>query len=323
MLLPNESSLTDALPFPALIDALRNAFATGAEVPLRHTHHIGAGDTAGISLLMPAWDADGYYGVKIVNIHSNNHKRNKPGLHATYILHDATTGEPLAIFDGNVITSRRTAAASALGVDYLARQDACSLLVCGAGRVGSLLAPAIATVRQLDDITVWDIDPAAASRTVQALLARGLPARVASALEPAARGADIITCATLASVPFLRAEWLAAGSHVDLVGGFTPQMCEAEPACFAGAGVWVDTAEATQKSGDILNAIAAGCLKPDDIRGDLAALARGQCAGRTYPEQRTVFKAVGTALEDLAAAKLAFQRLGTASPHTDILRGNT
>ncbi|SEN20424.1 ornithine cyclodeaminase [Duganella sp. CF517] len=309
MLLPNESLLIDALPFPALIEALRAAFAAGADVPLRHTHHLGAGDSAGISLLMPAWDADGFYGVKIVNIYSNNHKRNKPGLHATYILHDATTGEPLAIFDGNVITSRRTAAASALGVDYLARRNARSLLVCGAGRVGSLLAPAIATVRQLDDIMVWDIDTGASQRTVQALRAQGLPARVAPALEPAARGADIITCATLAGEPFLRAEWLAAGSHVDLVGGFTPRMCEAEPACFAGAGVWVDTAEATQKSGDILNAIAAGCLGSDGIRGDLAALARGRCAARTSSDQRTVFKAVGTALEDLAAAKLAYKQL--------------
>lgn len=313
MLLPNESLLTDALPFAALIEALRDAFAAGAEVPPRHTHHIGAGDDAGISLLMPAWDADGFYGVKIVNIYSNNHTRNKPGLHATYVLHDATTGEPLAIFDGNIITSRRTAAASALGVDYLARSDARSLLVCGAGRVGGLLAPAIATVRQLDDIMVWDIDAAAAGRTVRALLARGLPARVATALEPAARGADIISCATLASVPFLRAEWLAAGSHVDLVGGFTPTMSEAEPACFAGAGVWVDTGEATMKSGDMLNAIAAGCLKQEDIRGDLASLARGRCAGRASGEQRTMFKAVGTALEDLAAAKLAYATLAAAN----------
>ena len=313
MLLPNESLLTDALPFAALIEALRDAFAAGAEVPPRHTHHIGAGDDAGISLLMPAWDADGFYGVKIVNIYSNNHTRNKPGLHATYVLHDATTGEPLAIFDGNVITSRRTAAASALGVDYLARRDARSLLVCGAGRVGALLAPAIATVRQLDDIMVWDIDAAAAVRTVRSLLAQGLPARVAPALEAAARGADIISCATLASVPFLQAGWLAAGSHVDLVGGFTPTMSEAEPACFAGAGVWVDTAEATLKSGDILNAIAAGCLKQGDIRGDLASLARGRCAGRASREQRTMFKAVGTALEDLAAAKLAYATLAATN----------
>jgi ornithine cyclodeaminase len=310
MLLPDESLLNGVLPFPLLIEALRQAFAAGAEVPLRHTHHVGSGDAAGISLLMPAWDDEGFYGVKIVNIYANNHTRNKPGLHATYILHDATTGEPLAIFDGNIITSRRTAAASALGVDYLARNDARSLLVCGAGRVGSLLAPAIATVRQLDDIMVWDIDAAAAGRTVQGLQALGLPARVASTLEPAARGADIISCATLASQPFLRAEWLAAGSHVDLVGSFTPQMCEAEPACFAGAGVWIDTGEAATKSGDILNAIAAGCLAPDAIRGDLTQLTRGECAGRVSQDERTVFKAVGTALEDLAAAKLAFRQLG-------------
>nr|WP_315392391.1 ornithine cyclodeaminase family protein [uncultured Duganella sp.] len=305
MLLPDESTLIDALPFPALIAALRAAFAAGAEVPLRHTHHVGAG----ISLLMPAWDADGFYGVKIVNIYGDNHKLGKPGLHATYILHDAATGEPLAIFDGNVITSRRTAAASALGVDFLARPDARSLLVCGAGRVGALLAPAIATVRRLDDIMVWDIDGGAAARTVRALLAQGLPARAAPSLEAAARGADIISCATLASAPFLRAQWLAAGSHVDLVGGFTPGMSEAEPACFADAGVWVDTGEAVQKSGDILNAIAAGCLDTETLRGDLTGLARGACAGRASAAERTMFKAVGTALEDLAAAKLAYRQM--------------
>lgn len=314
MLQPAPALLKDLLSFPLLVQALRLAFVAGAEVPMRHTHHIGSGTSAGISLLMPAWDAEGFYGVKIVNIYSHNHAKNKPGLHSTYMLYDATTGEPLAMFDGNEITSRRTAAASALGADLLARRDARSLLICGGGRVGSLVAPAIAAVRQLERIEVWDIDPAAAQRTVHRLLEQGLPAKVATELEPAVRSADISSCATLASTPFIKAEWLPAGSHLDLIGSFTPQMSEAEPACFANAEVWIDTEEALMKSGDLLNAMASGHISKDDIRGDLSRLCGAHAVGRHSPEQRTVLKAVGTALEDLTAAKLAYRQLSSIHP---------
>lgn len=312
MLQPASALLRELLSFPLLVRALREAFVAGAEVPLRHTHHIGSGESAGISLLMPAWDAEGFYGVKIVNIYGNNHLKNKPGLHSTYVLHDATSGEPIALFDGNEITSRRTAAAAALGADLLARADAHSLLVCGAGRVGALVAPAMSAVRRLERIEVWDIDPAAARRTVQSLLEQGLPAAVADELEPAVRKADIVSCATLAERPFIRGEWLAAGSHLDLIGSFTPQMTEADPACFANASVWIDTEEAPTKSGDLLNAFTAQTLSQDDIRGDLTSLAKGQGSARRNVTERTVFKAVGTALEDLAAAKLAYQQLSSS-----------
>ena len=108
----------------------------------------------------------------------------------------------------------------------------------------------------------------------------------------------------------IRAAWLQPGSHLDLIGGFTPAMTEAEPACFADAGVWVDTDEAAAKAGDLLNAFASGHLLPTAIVGDLTALCRGTCAVRGSSQQRTVFKAVGTALEDLAAARLAYGQRG-------------
>ncbi|CAG9182970.1 bifunctional Delta(1)-pyrroline-2-carboxylate/Delta(1)-piperideine-2-carboxylate reductase [Cupriavidus pampae] len=316
MLQPEAALLRDLLSFPLLVSALRDAFAAGATVPLRHTHTIGeAGQPdAGISLLMPAWDAEGFYGVKIVNIYEGNAAHGLPGLHSTYMLYSARTGAPLAMFDGNEITSRRTAAAAALAADYLARPDARSLLVVGAGRVGSLVAPAMATVRQLDRIEIWDIDASAAARCAQALREQGLPASAATDLEHAVRAADIVSCATLATSPLIHAEWLAAGSHLDLIGSFTPRMTEAEPACFANASVWVDTDEAPAKSGDLLNAFAAGCLTPESLRGNLTGLARGTCAGRQSATERTVFKAVGTALEDLASARLAYRQL-TASQH--------
>jgi ornithine cyclodeaminase len=115
--------LRDLLSFPLLVRALRGAFAAGATVPLRHTHHVGTDGQpdAGISLLMPAWDNDGFYGVKIVNIYEQNAARGLPGLHSTYMLYNARIGTPLAMFDGNEIISRRTAAAAALAADYLAR----------------------------------------------------------------------------------------------------------------------------------------------------------------------------------------------------------
>jgi ornithine cyclodeaminase len=315
MLQPESARVRELLAFDHLVPALRQAFVAGATVPLRHTHVVGAGGEGGesgdtgTSLIMPAWDEAGFYGVKIVNIYPGNAAKGLPGLHSLYLLHDARTGVPLALLDGNEITSRRTAAAAALAASFLARADASRLLVAGTGRVGSLVAPAMATVRRLSHVAVWDIDAAAAERCAKALRDQGLPAEAVADLEPAVRGADIVSCATLATVPVIEAAWLAPGSHLDLIGSFTPQMTEAAPACFAGAGVWVDTDEAPAKSGDLLNAVAAGCLRLQDIRGDLAGLCRGQVPGRAGAAERTVFKAVGSALEDLAAATLVYRQL--------------
>jgi ornithine cyclodeaminase len=258
---------------------------------------------------MPAWDDEGFYGVKIVNIYAGNARKGLPGLYSTYVLHDGRTGAPIGIFDGNEITSRRTAAAAALAASYLARDDASGLVVAGAGRVGSLVAPAMSAVRTLRDIQVWDIDPEAAQRCARALCETGLAAAATTDLEAAVRAADIVSCATLADRPFIDASWLAPGSHLDLIGSFTPAMSEAQPACFSGAGVWVDTTEAIDKAGDLLNAFEAGCLTPQAIAGTLEDLCRATCAARTDATQRTVFKAVGTALEDLAAARLAYRQL--------------
>jgi len=309
MLYVDAARVAGLLAFDRLIPALREAFLAGATVPLRHTHKVGSGGRSGTSLLMPAWDDEGFYGVKIVNIYPGNRAEGLPGLHSTYVLHDAGTGAPLALLDGDVITSRRTAAAAALGAHYLARTDASALLVVGAGRVGSLVAPAMATVRKLTQISIWDIDADAAGRCAQALRAQGFAARAVRDLDAATRAADIVSCATLAETPLIHAEWLQPGSHLDLIGSFTPAMTEAMPACFANARVWVDTAEAPAKSGDLLNAVESGKLALSEIVGDLTGLSAGTCPSRTDDHQRTVFKAVGTALEDLAAAKLAYKQL--------------
>ena len=291
------------LEFPALVAALEAMFVAGCEVPARHVHAVGDVLTA---LVMPAWQPGRYFGLKVVNVAPGNAARGLPGLFATYQLFDAATGVPLALIDGGELTARRTAAASALAASRLARADARRQLIVGAGRVGGLLAPAYRAVRAIDDVAVWSRDPAAATRLATALVADGHPARAVADLACAVREADIVSCATLAAEPLIRGEWLAPGSHLDLIGGFTPAMREADDACFAGSQVWIDTAEALAKAGDLLHPLGSGVLRREDVRGTLADLCAAPAPARD-PATRTVFKSVGTALEDLAAAILVYE----------------
>lgn len=298
-----------SLPFDRLVTVLKDAFASGCEVPLRHNHTVTAAQgEPGTLLLMPAWNAaSGYMGVKTVCVYPGNHRRKLPGLYSTYILYRAETGKPLALIDGNEITSRRTAAASALAASFLSRQDASSMLVLGAGRVASLLPYAYRTVRQIRRVGVWDIDTDQAHRLVAQLCADGFDAHVVGRIDTDTCAVDIVSAATLSTEPLIRREYLRPGIHVDLIGGFTPAMREADDACFDGTSVFVDTDEAFGKAGDLLSPIANGVMGPEDIRSDLAGLCRAGHAGRCSAQEITVFKAVGTALEDLAAAAMCFE----------------
>jgi len=299
------------LNFERLVPALRDAFAGDATVPPRHAHTVEAGSDRGTVLIMPAWSDAGYLGIKTINIFPGNSARGLPGLHATYVLYDAHTGVPLAQLDGNEITAHRTAAASALGASYLSRKDASTLLVLGTGRVARLLPAAHASTRSIRRVRVWNHRPEGARALATEWRHAGWDAEAVEDLAAGVRTADIVSCATLATVPLVRGEWLAPGSHLDLIGSFTPAMKEAHPSCFADARVFVDTEEAPTKAGDLLDAFAANALTPEGIQATLAQLCRGERPGRLSPSERTVFKAVGSALEDLAAATLVWQ--GAAS----------
>ena len=293
------------LGWPALIAALRRAFAEGREVPLRHTHRIDDPDGAGGTvLLMPAWRSGRYLGLKTVTIFPGNSARGLPGLHSLYTLFDATTGVPLAQLDGDVITSRRTAAASALAASLLARQDASRLLVLGSGRVARLLAPALRSVRPIAQVRVWNHRAEGAEALARQWRDEGLDAQAITDLPAAVAWADIVSCATLAAAPLVRGAWLREGAHLDLIGSFTPQMRESDAECFARSRVFVDTEEALAKSGDILGAVAEGGFDAARLQGTLAQLCRGERAVRAGTREITLFKAVGNALEDLAAAEL-------------------
>ena len=304
----NTTETRAALPFDRLIEALKRMFVEGCEVPLRHTHTLTADDgSQGTVLIMPAWRADSYLGIKTINIFPGNAARGLPGLFATYVLYDARTGEPLAQIDGNEITARRTVAASALAASMLARRNSKRLLVVGAGRVAARIPEAFRQVLPIEEVQVWARQPAQAEAMVNELRAGGFAASVAADLAEATARADVVSCATLATVPVIEGAWLSPGSHLDLIGSFAPLMREADDACFAGASLFVDTSEALQKSGDLLGPMSRGVFSAQDVCGNLAELCAGAVPGRSADDQRTVFKSVGTALEDLAAAALVFE----------------
>jgi len=296
-------------PMPALVQALRAAFAAGAEVPQRHAHALPGGATM---LLMPAWRERGQgparlsrLGMKTVTFCPGNGALGLPGVHGLYSLFDGRTGVPLAVLDGSELTARRTAAASALAAFYLARGDATRLLVVGAGRVAALLPEAMRTVRPgIEHIMVWARRAEAAEALAAAWRASGLHASAVADLAAAAGRAHIVSCATPAATPLVQGAWLQPGTHLDLIGSFAPGMREADSAAVAQAGVWIDSAEALAKAGELAQAIAEGAFAAGSLVGTLADLVRGDCRGRAEKQERTLFKSVGHAIEDLAAAEL-------------------
>ncbi|MFM9884793.1 MAG: ornithine cyclodeaminase family protein [Burkholderiales bacterium] len=297
-----------ALDFRLLTDTLAEAFRVGAEVPVRHAHTVNsAGD--GKLLLMPAWRPDESIGIKIVTVFPRNRAHGVPTVGALYILLDGATGHPVALLDGEAMTLRRTGAASALAARYLARPDARTLLVVGTGALAPFMARAHAANHSFERVLVWGRRLERARALVAQLAADGLRAEVADDLDAAMAVADIVTCATTSMEPVIHGHQLRPGMHLDLVGAFTPQMRETDDACVARSSVFVDTiAGALKEAGDLVQPIAAGTFSREQVRAELADLVTARHAGRQHAEEITLFKSVGTALEDLAAARLAFDR---------------
>jgi ornithine cyclodeaminase len=303
-----------ALPFAALIPALREMFVGGCVVPTRHHHRIALDPEPNATLLlMPAWKPHDALGVKIVNVFPGNNKKGLPGLYSLYCLFDAEHGTPIALLDGNVITARRTAAVSALAGSYLARPDASRLLVVGAGRIASLLPAAYREVRAIRRVEVWDINAGLADALIARLRKLDFDASVAPDLEAAVRAADIVTCATLTTRPLVLGEWLHPGVHLDLIGSFTPEMRETDDAAIRRASVFVDTETALAESGDLLQPLQSGAFVAGRLAGTLSDLCAGRHPGRKHLQELTLFKAVGTAMSDLAAAMVARAQLDLKS----------
>jgi ornithine cyclodeaminase/alanine dehydrogenase-like protein (mu-crystallin family) len=306
------ADIAQAITHRSMIEALRDAFRSQFVTPLRHHHTVERPDRPNSDLLlMPCWtdfkaqghSDRGYQGVKLVAVTPDNAERDKPSIMGVYVLFSGVTGEPLAMIDGQALTLWRTADASALASSYLSRSDSSRLLMVGAGALAPFLIRAHAAVRPITEVLVWNRTLESAERVAKSVAEHGMSVSATEDLAEAAKGADIISCATLAQDSVLKGEWLQPGTHVDLVGAYRPTMREADDTCIRRARVFVDTRDgALNEAGDIIQAIDSGAMTAADISGDLFQLSRGEQPGRIQYNQITLFKSTGTALEDLAGA---------------------
>ena len=195
---------------------------------------------------------------------------------------------------------------TSLHAEALARRDAARLLVVGSGHVAGMMAQAWASVRPIRTVEVWNRRAAGAAALAARLRAEGFEARAVTDLEAAVGRADVVSCATLAEAPLVKGAWLRPGCHLDLIGGYRPDMREADDRAVARARVFIDTEAALAEAGDLTQPMASGVLRREGIEGDLFALCRGAVAGRRGEDDITLFKSVGSAIEDLAAAALVW-----------------
>lgn len=302
--------LVSLLPFERLIPTLREAFKADYTVPLRH-HHDFANPLEGIDstlLLMPAWETGKYLGVKMVTVSPNNSKYNLPSVSGIYILLDAHKGVPLAFMDAKTLTTKRTAAASALASSFLSRPDSSSLLMIGTGALAPQLIEAHAHVRPLKQVFVWGRNIEKAKAIAQLFGKASFSIQAIESIEEGISNAAIISCATLSSTPLVKGTWLKAGQHLDMVGAYKVDMREADDDVIMRAEIFVDNYEsALKETGDLVIPLKNGILNRTDIRADLFELCRAKKMGRKNEKEITFFKSVGHALEDLAAAKLVFE----------------
>ncbi len=307
------------LDFPDFVEALRQGFSNNIVAPLRHHHEIEKpGQSNSTLLLMPAWtrfDNDGqadeaFIGVKIVTVTPDNALIGKKSVQALYLLNNGNTGEPVAIIDGQALTYWRTACASALASSYLSRENSSSLMMIGAGALAPWLIRAHMSVRPIDKVLIWNRNMTGAEKLVDDLAQSGIDCAVEDDLQKGVSCCDIVSAATLSTTPLIRGTWLAPGTHVDLVGGFTPAMREADDEAIGKADLFADTIEGViAEAGDITQPLANGTIRSQDILADLFDLCTNRHAGRDDDNQITLFKSVGTPLEDLAAAILIAKQL--------------
>ena len=295
------------LDFPALIEALRDGHrARPPDIArLLMEQQAAAGGHDGF-LAMAAWQPGAAFGVKLASMFVANPQHGLPAVASAYVLFDGSNGQPLLCIDATPLTVRKTAADSALAADYLARPDAATLLVVGAGAQARWMVAAFRTVRpSLRRVLIWNRTPARA-----AALAAGLGAEAVTDLPAAVAAADIVSCVTASSDPVVRGAWLRPGTHVDLVGGYTAAMREADDDAVRRSLVFVDTRTLTLRdAGDISQPLAAGVIAEADIRGDLFELVQGSVPGRRDAAEITLFKNAGGGHLDLMAARLIAARL--------------
>ena len=277
--------------------------------PLRTVLQVG-GQKAFFGVMPASMPSRGALGTKLVTVYESNLERGLPSHLATIVLLDPDTGALQALVDGRYITEARTAAVSAVSVKHLAKPDAGVLALIGSGVQARSHLEAIDRVRSLSEVRVWSRSPANRDAFVREMEAHtSADLHAASSAEDAVHGADIVVLATASREPVVRDEWISAGAHICAVGACRPDQREMDAALVARALLYVDSREgALAEAGDVVLAIRDGAITSSHIAGELGELVAGKGPQRADDEQVTIFKSLGMAVEDVAAAHLAFER---------------
>ncbi|MDC3239985.1 ornithine cyclodeaminase family protein [Gammaproteobacteria bacterium] len=305
----DRENVASSLQYGILIEALRKAFSSKITAPERVQHTIkNKNGSDATLLLMPAWKIGEHIGIKIVSVFPENTTNNMNAVHANYFLVNANDGKPVAVMDGTELTLRRTACASALAADYLVNKNVDTLLMIGTGNLAPHMIKAHCVVRNYSRILIWGRNEEKAERLALSLNIKDKEILAKNDIKEALNVADVISCATLTQKPLIMGDWIKPGQHLDLVGAFTPDMAEVDSKAIAKSKVVVDTYEgALSESGELINALKEGHIKKEHILSDLRELVLEEKKIRKDSNDITLFKSVGTALEDLAAAELVIE----------------
>jgi alanine dehydrogenase len=308
-LLLTDSDVRKLLPIAGLADVMERALASFSSgqvnQPVRASVHVDKHQA--FFGVMPAYiSTPPALGAKLVTVFSGNAARGLPALYATIVLLDPNTGALAAIMDGRYITAARTAAVSAVAVRHLSCQNARVLAILGSGVQARSHAEAVCGIQLFQEVRAWSPTPEHLARFVSDA---GAAVRIAPNAQDAVRGADVIVLATSSAVPVIQSDWIAPGALVISLGAHEPGMREMDPALTARARVIGDSrAAAVVEAGDIVQGIREGHFMDAHIAGELGEVILGRIPGRRTTEEVVIFKSLGLAVEDVAAAQLAYTR---------------
>lgn len=315
MLYIDAATVRRLAPLPHLVSALETALQSDYLIPLRQIVQLPNRDDGGLFVSMPGFDHTGAGAIKLATVCPGNPQRGLPAVQALVVVF-STTGTPVAAIDGVSLTYLRTAAVSALAAQHLAREDSSRLVVIGTGGLAPTLAAAHCAVRPITHVSVCGRRPeraAATAQAIHALVDRLIEIRSDIDADTAVRDADVISCATSSATPVLRGKLLKPGAHVDLVGSFSVTRREADDDVLRGARLYADNLEGVlAEAGDIVEPLTRGVIRREHIVGELADLVRQRVPGRMNEDEITVFKSVGSAMQDVAAARLVMSKVDAA-----------
>jgi ornithine cyclodeaminase len=299
----DEATVHRLLDYPGLVAALRRAHARGK--PLMQNMMVDSPEADGNRMIaLLGWNQEAI-AVKVIGVYPSNLNRTppQPSVQGVVIVFNPETGTPLLVGDGSALTVRKTAGDSALGSQFLSREDSETLLVVGAGGLGPHVAMAHTAVRpSLRKVRIWNRTHERARALADSLDLPGIHVEAVTDLDAAVGKADIITCVTMAKSPLIKGALLKPGTHLDLIGSYLPDMREADDDCIRRGTIFVDMRRKDTGAGEVLDPIARGVMAWEDIKSDLFELSAGTGEGRTSGDEITFYKNFGGGHLDMFTA---------------------